>query len=158
MKADSKLYCETHKEEIKQYLEDNREAINVVENVYRNKRRQEDINFRLAENLRTRLGEAVKNGQKSGSAVTDLCCSISQFKLWLEEQFYCNPKTGEVMSWANYGKLWHIDHIIPLSSVDLTDRKQLKKVCHWFNLRPRWAYQNISESDRGMSRNRKNVT
>lgn len=154
----AKKWKEGHKEEVKIYNKQYKKQHRKELNQYANQKHNEDINVKLANNLRNRLRDALKNDFKSGSAVADLCCSISDFKLWLEEQFYSNPKTGEAMSWDNYGKLWHIDHILPLSSVVLSDRVQLKKVCHWFNLRPRWAYQNISESDRGMSRNKKNVT
>ena len=113
-----------------------------------NKKRQEDLEFKIKKNLRVRLYDALKNNFKSGSAVADLGCSIDDFKVWLEQQFYMHPKTGEQMNWLNYGKRWNIDHIIPLSLVRLTDRKQLVKVCNWFNLRPLWAEQNFSRGNR----------
>src|SRR3990167_680506 len=169
----AKIYRDGHKKEREKYLQENKETIieqtkryyqnnkkeiNIAKKHYFSKRKKENIEFKIKCYLRTRLYNAVKSNYKSGSAIADLCCSISNFKIWIEEQFYSHPITGEVMTWNNYGKLWHIDHIIPLSSVDLIDRKQLLKVCHWFNLRPRWAYQNIGESDRGMSRNRQGVS
>src|SRR3990167_1478032 len=94
-----------------------------------------DIQFKLSVNLRSRLYEALKKGYKSGSAVRDLGCSVKDLKSHLESKF----ESG--MSWYNYGK-WHIDHIIPLSSVDLTERKQLLKVCNYTNLQPLWAEDN----------------
>lgn len=108
---------------------------------YLRTRKAVDMNFRLACNLRNRLYSVLKQGYKSGSAIADLGCSIDDLKSWLEQNF----KPG--MSWDNYGE-WHIDHIVPLSSVDLTDRKQLKKVCHWFNLQPLWADENLSKGSR----------
>ena len=44
------------------------------------------------------------------------------------------------MSWENQGK-WHIDHIIPLSSA--TNKDELYKLCHFTNLQPMWAIDNI---------------
>lgn len=51
------------------------------------------------------------------------------------------------MSWTNYGD-WHIDHIKPLASFDLTDRVQLLVACHFTNLQPLWAEENLKKGDR----------
>lgn len=107
---------------------------------YYDNRRKTDIQFRLALNLRTRLNRAIKIGQKSGSAVRDLGCSIPDLKIHLENQF------APGMSWANYGE-WHIDHISPLSRFDLTDPVQFQTACHYTNLQPLWAAENIAKSD-----------
>lgn len=114
---------------------------------YAKNKRLESINTRLAGNLRSRLRFAIKNDQKVGSAVSDLGCSISELKLHLEKQFYSHPKTNEKMSWENYGE-WHIDHIKPLSSFELTDRKQFLEACHYTNLQPLWAEDNLSKGAR----------
>lgn len=103
---------------------------------YYKKRIKTDIQFKLTKSLRNRLKEAVKDGAKSGSAVSDLGCSIDEFKLYIEKLF------TEGMSWDNWGK-WHLDHIIPLSSVDLTVRENVLKVCHYTNIQPLWAEDNI---------------
>jgi hypothetical protein len=53
------------------------------------------------------------------------------------------------MSWGNYGfRGWHIDHIIPLASFDLTDREQFLKACHHTNLQPMWAKENLSKGSK----------
>jgi DNA/RNA endonuclease G (NUC1) len=53
------------------------------------------------------------------------------------------------MNWENYGKNgWHIDHIIPCASFDLTDPKQQKNCFHYTNLQPLWAADNIRKSDK----------
>ena len=157
----AKKWKQEHREEVRIYNKQYKDSHKKEAAEYAKKRHNEDINAKLATNLRNRLRDAIKEDYKSGSAISSLGIlngGIPDLKLWLEEQFYNHPITDEIMSWNNHGKLWHIDHIIPLSSVDLSDLKQLRKVCNFFNLRPRWAYQNISDGDRGMSRNRKNVT
>jgi len=55
----------------------------------------------------------------------------------------------EGMHWSNntmHG--WHIDHIKPISSFDLTNPEQLKKCCHYSNLQPLWAIDNLIKSNK----------
>jgi len=100
------------------------------------KRRQNDVDFKLRNTLRNRLNGAIKGNRKSGSAVKDLGCSVGELKKYLESKF------TKGMSWENHGE-WHIDHIQPLVSFDLTDRKQFKEACHYTNLQPLWAEDNL---------------
>ena len=47
------------------------------------------------------------------------------------------------MSWENHGRrTWHIDHVKPLDSFDLSDPEQFKKACHYTNLQPLWWRDN----------------
>lgn len=109
-------------------------------NIRINNRYHSDFNFKLSDILRSRLNKAIKNNQKAGSAVADLGCSIEELKIHLESQFQ------EGMSWGNYGlKGWHIDHIKPLASFDLTKEEELKEACHYTNLQPLWAEDNLSK-------------
>jgi hypothetical protein len=71
-------------------------------------KKQKDINFKLHENLRSRLSNALK-GRVKNSTIEELGCSIEEFKIHLEKQF------DENMNWENYGPYWEIDHIQPLS-------------------------------------------
>jgi hypothetical protein len=106
---------------------------------YKKKRRKEDIQERLRVNLRNRLRQALKGKVKKGSAVKELGCTIPELMSHLEEQFLPG------MSWGNYGE-WHIDHIIPLSAFDLTDKEEHKKACHFTNLQPLWAEDNLRKA------------
>jgi len=104
-----------------------------------------DIDYRLRQNLRKRLCKAIKINQKAGSAVRDLACSIEELKRYLESQFQ------EGMTWENWGRgkdCWHIDHIKPLASFDLTEEEQFKKACHYSNLQPLWEEDNLEKSNR----------
>lgn len=97
-----------------------------------------DVQYRLSKNLRCRLYRALERNFKAGSAVKDLGCSVAEFKDYLESMF----KDG--MSWDNYGRGgWHIDHIRPLSSFDLTNREEVVIACHYTNMQPLWAAENI---------------
>ena len=64
--------------------------------------------------------------------------SVQELKNHLEKQF----KKG--MTWDNQGE-WHIDHIIPCASFDLTKESEQKKCFHYTNLQPLWAVENLSK-------------
>lgn len=108
---------------------------------YNKNRMASDPNFKLKLRLRTRLNNALKNNQKSGSAVKDLGCSIEELKSYLESKFLPG------MTWENWSKHgWHIDHIVPLASFDLSDPDQFLKACHYTNLQPLWWKDNLKKS------------
>lgn len=100
--------------------------------------RREDINWRLKENMRSRIYSATKRDYKSGSAVDDLGCSIEEFKLYIENQF------EEGMSWDNYGE-WHLDHVMPLDRFDLSNEMEFKEASNYLNYQPLWAEDNLSK-------------
>lgn len=130
------------------YYQLNKNKINHHKKLYKRKRRQDPV-IRFIDNLRSRLNKALSGNYKAGSAIKDLGCSIEQLKIHLESKFYTNPKTGEAMAWDNYGlKGWHIDHIKPLNSYDLTDPSQFKEACNYTNLQPLWALDNLVKSNK----------
>ncbi len=145
LREKKKRYREENKEKVRahkrEYYEANKATIDEKKRLYVNKRRKEDISFRLRVVLRTRLSNFLRGiGEKQGSAVKDLGCSIDELRFYLEGKF----KDG--MNWENYGiQGWHIDHIIPLAYFDLTDRAQFLEACHYTNLQPLWAKENISK-------------
>ena len=97
------------------------------------------INVKLAKNLSKRINCALKGVAKSSHTIELLGCSVSQLIKHLEKRF----KKG--MTWTNYGK-WHVDHIKPLSSFDLTKPKQQKLACNYKNLQPLWASENFKKN------------
>lgn len=112
---------------------------------YINKRSKEDPVYLLSRRLRSRLALAIKNEYKGGKAIEELGCSIVDLRIYLESKFQ------EGMSWENYGiKGWHIDHIKPLSSFDLTNNEELKKACHYTNLQPLWWQDNLRKASNAL--------
>lgn len=129
----------------KRWKENNRDKHLANMRKYCKERYHNDINYRLAANLRNRLNIAISNYYKSGSAVKNLGCSITKLKIYLQLKFHRNPRNRhEYMTWSNQGQ-WYIDHIKPLSSFDLTDPLQLKEACNYTNLQPLWATDNIKK-------------
>jgi hypothetical protein len=102
-----------------------------------------DVNYKLGSLLRSRLRDALRHNNKGGVAIRDLGCSIIEFRKYIEDQF--TPG----MTWENRGcgkGQWSIDHIISVESIDLTDKEQYSKICHYTNLRPMWQSDNIKKS------------
>ena len=93
--------------------------------------------FRIKNTCRSRIRQAVIKGFKSGRTLDLLGVKDMQIVIQhLQKQF------KERMSWDNYGE-WHIDHIIPCASFDLTKESEQKKCFHYTNLQPLWAKDNI---------------
>lgn len=97
-----------------------------------------DPSYRLEKNLRRRIYGLRKNkGHKSASTRELLGCSIGRFMDYIHAHF----KPG--MTFSNYGKIWHLDHIRPCASYDLTDPEQQKQCFNWLNLQPLFAGDNL---------------
>jgi len=100
---------------------------------------QNDIHFRIGMNLRHRANMALRGTVKSKRTMELLGTSIDNFWSHLESKF----KPG--MTRNNYGKRWHIDHIIPCASFDLTKPEEQFKCFHYTNLQPLWAKENLKK-------------
>ena len=104
----------------------------------RNLRLQTDINYRLKTRLSSRVHNTIKtNSTKSIKTLDLLGCDVIFLKLHLENKFL------PTMTWDNYGKLWHIDHILPCASFNLTDSEEQKKCFHYSNLQPLFAVTTV---------------
>lgn len=113
-----------------------------VSRLYENKKYKDDINFRLGRILRARLRKKLKDYLSRGhiSAVKSLGCTLMELKVHIEKLF----QPG--MSWDNWGVGgWHIDHKLPFDCFDLSDAAQVAKVCHFSNLTPMWAEENLKK-------------
>lgn len=106
-----------------------------------------DPQHKIINNLRNRLWcllNRSNNGLKKYHKMLDIIgCSLPDLKVYLESLF----KDG--MSWDNYGrKGWHIDHIRPCDSFDITDPEQQKQCFHYTNLQPLWAVENYRKHNK----------
>lgn len=141
-------------EQRKQYRQNNIEKIKIANknwrqnnkyklNEYYRLKAKNDLNFRLARNIRSRIKATIKGHIKSQSSLELLGCSLEQVRQHIESKFQ------EGMGWNNwsfYG--WHIDHIRPISSFDLSDPVQQEQCFHYTNLQPLWAKDNLSKGDK----------
>ena len=140
-----KEYRKANKEKAKQYnkeyYKDNKDKLIEKQNKYRSKRRKTHPLFKLMCNLRHRTWSAFKNKGYTKKTKTQEMLGVDWdvCKSHIERQFI------KGMSWDNQGE-WHIDHIIPLASANTEE--QLKKLCHYSNLQPLWAVDNLMKSDK----------
>jgi hypothetical protein len=118
------------------YRAKNPEKVGAHNEAYKAARRKADPGFRLLESLRKRLCKVMRGESKSSPTKELVGCSIGYLRDWLAWQF--QPGMG----WHNYGQ-WHIDHIRPCASFDLTDPAQQRECFHFQNLQPLWAKDNI---------------
>lgn len=107
-------------------------------------RRDSDVVFKILQQIRVRVRCALAGrGSKSARTVSLLGCDGVRLRNHLESLF----QPG--MSWATYGRAgWHIDHIRPCSSFDLSDPAQQQACFHFTNLQPLWAEDNLRKGAR----------
>ena len=110
---------------------------------YQAKKYKTDPEYKLASCVRSRLRHALFGAKKSSNTFKLIGCTKEELKAWLESKF----KPG--MTWENHGRFgWHIDHIRPCSSFDLSKPDEQAVCFHYTNLQPLWAYENLSKSDK----------
>lgn len=99
--------------------------------------------YRLSHNVRGRIYTFLKNNNnitKNNKTFEIIGCSPEFLKEHIEKQF------TKGMSWDLMGKYIHIDHIIPLSSAKTEE--EVYKLCHYTNLQPLWAKDNLKKSNK----------
>jgi|688.fasta_scaffold534543_2 hypothetical protein len=129
---------EKEKERNKSWRINNKNLINN----YRDSRRKNEPLYKITENIRRRINKFFKskNIEKNNKTFDIVGCSPEFLKEYIENKF------TEGMSWDLMGKHIHIDHIIPLSSAKTEE--DVYKLCHYTNLQPLWAEDNLKKSSK----------
>jgi hypothetical protein len=145
----------------KQYLEKHRERINVrkreaskksegkhfrrVRVLIRYHKIKSDPAHKMMRVARRQVDRIIATLKKPNAKIEHtlelLGCSIKQARLHIEAQF----KDG--MTWENHGHYWHVDHIKPLAKFDLTKQDDRIAACHYTNLQPLLAIENLKKRD-----------
>ncbi len=152
----ARLYRLDHREQIlqrqKEYRETHREdARNKAKNRYhsdiqasREYMRLRKFSFKatidgkIETSVRNRISKALRGIARQLTALELLGCTILEYRAYIERQFLPG------MSWENYNvRTWHIDHIKPIASFDLSDPEQQRICFHFSNTRPLWAEVNM---------------
>lgn len=133
-------YYENNKDYIseykKEYFNKNKEKIRLYKNEYQNKRRKNDPIFKLKYSISRTIRRSLKckGISKNKKTIEILGCDVEFFKIYIESMF------SEKMCWSNYGVVWDIDHIIPLSSAK--NEEDVYRLNHYTNLQPLDSYVN----------------
>ena len=137
-----------YSEKLKKFYKDNPEKRKEYRKNYkprkreqRKERRNTDPIFNLTNRMRGRLRKylIILNISKKNKTFEIVGCSPQFLKEHLEKQFI------DGMTWENRSE-WHIDHKIPLSSAKTEE--ELYKLCHYTNLQPLWAEENLKKSNK----------
>ena len=135
-------------EKLKKFYKDNpekrkeyRQNYKLRKHKQRKERRNSDPVFNLVNRMRCRIWKYLTlfNITKKNKTFEIVGCTPEFLKEYLEKKF----KDG--MSWESR-HLFHIDHIIPLSSAKT--EKELYKLCHYTNLQPLWVDENLKKSNK----------
>ena len=145
-KKKKEYYLKTREKQLKYFVEYRKkpgykEKFNLYYKKWINNKLKTDLHFKLKQQLSHRIFLALKGAVKSKRTKELLGCTIEQLWIHLEKSF----KPG--MTKENYGK-WHVDHIRPCASFDLTKPEEQAKCFHYTNLQALWAHENLSKGDK----------
>lgn len=85
----------------------------------------------------------IKEGMKGTEKYeATLGCTFPTLKKWIEFNF------KDDMTWENFGSKWHLDHVTPCASFDMTNKEHQSLCFHWSNLQPLDGIENIKKSDK----------
>jgi hypothetical protein len=123
-KVSEKKYCERNKEKLKEKW----------------KRDGQKLHRMIKSRLSNRIKDALKaiSLRKDNKTMSYLGCSHDFLRKWFQFLFV------EGMSWDNIGE-WHIDHVTPCISYDLTKEEDIKQCFSWKNIRPCWQNENLEK-------------
>lgn len=113
----------------------------------RNKKRKENLDkdprLKVQRSFQTRFYQLLKGSIKWSNLLSKyMGCTIDEFIMWIEYQFI------EGMTLENYGKEWHLDHVRPCASFDLSKEDDIRECMSWKNIRPCWKKENLTKSSK----------
>jgi len=134
----------------KQYYQNNKEEKLEYQRQYKKNKRATDLEFKLKDNIRTRINCAIhsqlnngpRSGQKSARTHKLLGISMDKYIRWIEFQL----KDG--WAWDNWGSDFHIDHVYPIAKHDLSKKEEQFKAFNWKNTRPMCKKENMAKGDK----------
>lgn len=134
-KNDFQKNKEKHYERKRKWKKENREKY-----LLQKKRHKNLPHNRIKRTLKNRIKRLLNGEREADSSVG---CDSKTLISALESKFQLG------MTWQNYGwgvGKWVIDHIKPLSTFNLLDKRERYAANHYQNLQPLWYHQNEAKS------------
>ncbi len=94
---------------------------------------------KLIRMTRTRIINCIK--KKNKHTIEYLGCNSNDYMDWI-------LNNTEQYTYENYGKEWHIDHVIPLSKFNLKNEKEQNIAFNWRNTMPLSVKDNLSKNNK----------
>lgn len=136
---------EVLKERSRDYYRKNKKEVIRKGVAYSTKRHRENPRLKVEGNLRNRIWHTIKRAgsNKAGHSMDLTGCDRETLLSHIASQF------TDGMTWDNYGLHgWHIDHIKPCASFDLSLESEQRKCFNYTNLQPLWAGDNLRKGSK----------
>jgi 5-methylcytosine-specific restriction endonuclease McrA len=136
------------KNEVKEWKKKNPDKLKIQKKKYKEKNKLKcNISKSIIKKLKNK--NASKNGKSTFNDI--LPYTVQELHNRLESLF------EDGMAWDNYGKEWHIDHVIPDSwfKYESVEDEGFKKSWALENLQPMWSSENTSKGNRYSGKYRK---
>ena len=103
-----------------------------------------DPRFKLENSIRRSIWKSLRGGKSGRHWETLVGYTIDDLMKWLELKF------SNEMTWDNYGKTWHIDHIVPQSWFHYSspNENSFKECWKLTNLQPLLVEDNLFKGNR----------
>ena len=107
----------------------------------RKKRIDNNKSLRIKMCITDRIYKCIRN-KKNDSSVNYLGCTIDMYSKWIRFS------SEELYSFDNHGTVWHIDHVIPLSTFDFTKEEDIYLAFNWRNTTPLDRIENMKKGNK----------
>ena len=151
-----KVYCLNNKHIFQNIRERNKAAINARKRKAHRNKFNNDLEYRLQFNFRSRFKGILKNKKVGRHLIEFIDYTYKELKEYLESLWL------EGMTWDNYGNFgWHIDHIKPIALFKHVNKDgslneaEIRECWKLENLQPLWAQDNLSKGSKYLNKEEK---
>lgn len=109
-----------------------------VKNKAQNRRYQTNPVTKFIATQRSRITIALKNKEKH--TIEYLGCNAEEYYKWLSYNF------NDTFSFENHGKVWHIDHVLPIYNFNINNEEEQLLAFNWRNTRPLLITDNLKKN------------